>query len=177
MRQLRIQPPVVTYDQRGYSFLYATYLHATAALLRSLVSYASGIHDGFDKDIFIDTPGLGNGKAKISICLPDNYDSKPRPMILVLEGGGFVLGEPKDGKKNDRRLAQEVCGMFRLSSANWAESAGYSVLILDILRPERLLYLSITLNHPAMTILTHCFRPMRFSDGHCPPKLNRREYL
>src|SRR3954453_22555488 len=98
MEQLKVQPPVVTYGKRGYSFPYAIYLHVTAALLRNLVSYTSGPHEGFDKDLFIDTPGLGNGKAKSFICLPDNYDSKPKSVILVLEGGGFVLGEPKDGK-------------------------------------------------------------------------------
>ncbi|KAF4626770.1 hypothetical protein G7Y89_g11386 [Cudoniella acicularis] len=64
----------------------------------------------FDKELSIDTPGLGTQKAKLSICLPKDQSSKVnrKPLILVLEGGGFVLGEPKDGKKNDQKLSDEI---------------------------------------------------------------------
>ena len=30
------------------------------------------------------------------------------PLLLVFEGGGFILGQPEDGQKQDRRLADEV---------------------------------------------------------------------
>ncbi|KAH7377424.1 alpha/beta hydrolase fold-domain-containing protein [Cadophora sp. MPI-SDFR-AT-0126] len=123
MEQLKVQPPVVIYGRRGYSFPYAIYLHGTAAILKNLVSYASGAHEGFDKDIFIETPRLGNGKVKISICLPDNYNKRPKPVILVLEGGGFVLGEPKDGAKNDRKLTKETGAI--VISIDYAKSPRY----------------------------------------------------
>lgn len=112
MDQTAIRPPEVT-SGPGYPFLYAVYLHATAAALRSVVSYINGRHDGFDRDLEIITPGLGPGKVKFSICLPPGYketsrENNPVPLVLVLEGGGFVLGAPKDGKQNDRLMADKV---------------------------------------------------------------------
>lgn len=112
MDQTEIQPPTIT-DGSRYSFLYAMYLHMVAALLRHIVSYISGPHDGFDRDLVIHTPGLGSGNVRISVCLPPHRNDKtavnnPKPLVLVLEGGGFVMGQPKDGKKNDRLIANEV---------------------------------------------------------------------
>lgn len=109
MKQSQVHPPVVIYGRRGYFFPYALYLHLTGAVLRKLVSYSTGAHDGFDKDLLISTPGLGDGRVKISICVPEKYGMERKPLVLVLEGGGFVLGQPKDGKVNDRRIAREVC--------------------------------------------------------------------
>lgn len=109
-----IQVPKVS-DGVRYSRLYALYLHSTAALLRTAVSYFNGAHNGFDKDLVLNTPGLGNGTVSISVCLPPSYKDESvtkiqtsSPLVLVLEGGGFVLGQPKDGKENDRLVANEV---------------------------------------------------------------------
>ncbi|KIX10716.1 uncharacterized protein Z518_01800 [Rhinocladiella mackenziei CBS 650.93] len=112
MDQTAIRAPEITVGTR-YSFLYAVYLHATAAALRALVSYVNGRHEGFDKDLEIPTPGLGSGRVKVSVCLPSGYkdtakDENPLPLVVVLEGGGFVLGQPKDGRKNDRLMADET---------------------------------------------------------------------
>lgn len=110
MDESEIKEPMIT-DGARYSPLYAIYLHTLAAVLRNIVSYISGQHDGFDKDLILDSPGLGSGKVKISICLPSSQESKAgelKPMILVIEGGGFVLGQPRDGKRIDRMLADEV---------------------------------------------------------------------
>jgi hypothetical protein len=112
MDQTAIRVPEVTTGTR-YSFLYAVYLHTTAAALRTLVSYVNGRHEGFDKDLEISTPGLGSGKVNVSVCFPSRYKEKangasPLPLVLVLEGGGFVLGQPKDRRQNDRLIADEV---------------------------------------------------------------------
>jgi hypothetical protein len=112
MDQTAIRAPKITAGTR-YSFIYAVYLHATAAALRTLVSYVNSHHKGFDKDLEIPTPSLGYGRVKVSMCLPAGYndtakEENPLPLVLVLEGGGFVLGQPKDGRKNDRLIAEEV---------------------------------------------------------------------
>jgi acetyl esterase len=110
----KIQVPKVT-DGARYSLLYALYLHSTAALLRTAVSYFNGAHTGFDKDLVLKTPGLGNGTVSVSVCLPPQCERKSAreiqtssPLVLVIEGGGFVLGQPKDGRKNDRLIANKV---------------------------------------------------------------------
>lgn len=110
MDESEVQPPIVTCG-RGYSLAYAIYLHTISGILRTVVSYVTGPFDGFHQDILIDTPGLGGGKVRIFICIPTNEATKveaTRPLILVFEGGGFVLGEPKDGGRHDQRLANEV---------------------------------------------------------------------
>lgn len=118
MDQASIPPPSIVQEGTRYPYLYAIYLHTTAFLLRNLVSYYQGPHDGFDKDLVVETPGLGEGKVKISVCIPTSTTLKSkagqqRPMVLVLEGGGFVLGQPKDGKRHDRLIADEVGASFQ----------------------------------------------------------------
>lgn len=72
----------------------------------------SGDGSAFDQVFFIPTPGLGTGQVRCAVCLPNNKqattDGKLCPLLLVMEGGGFVLGQPEDGQSRCRRLADEV---------------------------------------------------------------------
>jgi hypothetical protein len=79
----------------------------------------SGTNDGFDLEVEVPTEGLGAGSVTCNVWLPDllSRPSEGSPLILIMEGGGFILGHPKDGRKNNRRLAQEVRGCFLLGIA------------------------------------------------------------
>lgn len=72
----------------------------------------SGDGSDFDKIICVDTPGLGSGQVRCAVCLPPVFglpcENQLRPLLLVFEGGGFILGQPEDGQLHDRRLANEV---------------------------------------------------------------------
>lgn len=60
---------------------------------------------------FLNGPKLGEGHLRVSICVPRSpaeLDAGVRPLILVAEGGGFVLGQPTDGESNDRILRDSV---------------------------------------------------------------------
>jgi acetyl esterase len=110
MQQRDITVPQVA-TGAGYSFLYSLYLHCGAWLLRKAVAFLTGDGSSFTKHLFVDTPGLGEGRVRCSICLPSNDERRPKllPLILVMEGGGFVLGQPSDGERNDRYLSEKVC--------------------------------------------------------------------
>jgi acetyl esterase len=78
-------------------------------LLRIIVSYLSGPNEGHDQVISVPTPGLGAGQVRCNIWTPHAAEKSPsRPLILMLEGGGFVLGHPKDGRRTSRLLAEKV---------------------------------------------------------------------
>lgn len=125
MDQNTIKPPVVT-TAAGYSLPYTLYLHSTAWLLRNLVALMSGTGDLFDKNLYVDTPGLGEGHVKVSICIPNGPSARegPKPLVLVMEGGGFVLGQPSDGEHIVRPLSDTVCSHFLILKIpnNWNSS-------------------------------------------------------
>lgn len=58
----------------------------------------------------METAGLGEGRVKISIYLllkeGDNHGLKL--LLLVTEGGGFILGQPADGEYIDRSISNKV---------------------------------------------------------------------
>jgi hypothetical protein len=167
MNPFTIQVPQVT-DGVRYPHLYALYLHSTAALLRAAVSYFNGAHTGFDIDLVLKTPGLGNGTVSISVCLPPPCKDKSviemetsSPLVLVLEGGGFVLGQPKDGKKNDRLVANEVLGSHSCFAFNDLQP------LTMVQRLVQSLFQLITPNRPDTSIPMPFFRYIRFSSGRC----------
>lgn len=108
-KQASIQAPEVTAGP-GYSFLYALYLHSSAWLLRKAVAFWVDTTNLFDKTLSLPTPGLGGGHVRISVCVPKGRgtDNVPKGLLLVAEGGGFVLGQPADGEHIDRRLSDSV---------------------------------------------------------------------
>lgn len=111
MEQTDILSPEVT-SGSGYGLFYTGYQHCAAALLRQVVSWLSpGTGLLFTREVIVETPGLGEGRVKCSVCLPDKTSgasNKTLPLILVFEGGGFILGQPKDGEHNSRILSDEV---------------------------------------------------------------------
>lgn len=110
MHQASISSPKISYGP-GYSTTYACYLHATAWVLRKAVGYMTGTGELFDKFATVTTPGIGEGRVNISVCIPRlaGTTQGSRPLILVAEGGGFVLGQPSDGEHIDRSLCDKVC--------------------------------------------------------------------
>lgn len=81
-----------------------------ASLLRTWVWWLSGDGSDFDETVYVDTPGLGSGRVRCAICYPagDTFAGRLRPLLLVFEGGGFILGQPEDGQRQDRMLADAV---------------------------------------------------------------------
>lgn len=112
MYQVSIRAPQVTTTGPKYSFPYAMYLHSSAWLLRKAVATFTGTGELFDKTLHVDTPGLGEGYVTISVCLPKTRSNEDpgsaKPLLLVAEGGGFVLGQPTDGEHIVRRLSDKV---------------------------------------------------------------------
>jgi len=101
--------PVVINPAAAHSYLYGAYLTSTSWALRRLVATFSGDGKAFDQVIKIPTPGLGDGNVSASVCLPQskNPAGGRLPCVLVLEGGGFILGEPNDGQDMCREMADE----------------------------------------------------------------------
>ncbi|OAL42911.1 alpha/beta-hydrolase [Pyrenochaeta sp. DS3sAY3a] len=124
MRQTDIQAPQLTRGS-GYSLLYSLYLHCVAYLLRQAVTLFTGTGSLFTKHGYIDTPGLGNGRVKYAVCIPKHFEQpgKSLPIILVFEGGGFILGQPSDGERNDRLLSEELNAV--VLSVEYAKSPRY----------------------------------------------------
>lgn len=109
MEQEGISPPRVT-KSKGYGFFYDAYLSPLAFILRNAMSYMSGANERHNLVVDVLTKGLGSGSVICNIWLPKFYTPKAQgyAMVLVLEGGGFVIGQPKDGRANNRLLADEV---------------------------------------------------------------------
>lgn len=112
MYQASIRAPQVTTTGPKYSFPYVLYLHSSTWLLRKAVASLTGTGELFDKTLHVDTPGLGEGRVTISVCLPKTHSNEDlgsaKPLLLVAEGGGFVLGQPTDGEHIVRRLSDKV---------------------------------------------------------------------
>lgn len=109
MKQDDIQAPCVNTGS-GYGYFYSAYLHTASFILRKLVHSLTGTGELFDYQLSVDTPGLGDGSVKVCICIPHNLltSAGALPLLLVAEGGGFILGEPSDGELNDRQLCDKV---------------------------------------------------------------------
>ncbi|KAK2741420.1 hypothetical protein FQN55_008336 [Onygenales sp. PD_40] len=108
---------------KSYSLLYSSYLHIGAVLFRLLIKAVSpGTGKLFDKWVTVDTPGLGEGKVQCALCFPrsreeqaagDGASKATLPLLLVADGGGFISGQPRDGEKGDRLLADKVDKLHR----------------------------------------------------------------
>ncbi|EAU29273.1 predicted protein [Aspergillus terreus NIH2624] len=112
MSPSEIPQPLIT-SGRGYGWLYALYLHIGAGILRTVVWLMTSTGKDFDRVVTIQTPGLGPGKVRCALSFPASPDPSDQPsenlgrfpLVIVLEGGGFVLGQPEDGERNDRLVA------------------------------------------------------------------------
>ncbi|KAH7019648.1 alpha/beta hydrolase fold-domain-containing protein [Ilyonectria destructans] len=124
MDQDSVRSPEIT-NGPGYSIPYTLYLHSAAWVLRRVVASLTGTGKLFDKIMSVPTPGLGEGKVSISVCIPQchNVAQSPWPVLLVAEGGGFILGQPSDGEHIDRHLCDKV-GMVVIS-VEYAKSPRY----------------------------------------------------
>ncbi|KAM0330224.1 hypothetical protein ACHAQA_004399 [Verticillium albo-atrum] len=127
MKQNEIQPPKVT-SGAGYPEAFALKLDTELAALRKAIAAQSGKGLLFDQKVNIDTPDLGDGRVESSICLPKSphaspSESRPLPLILLLEGGGFVLGQPNDGEANARLLSDRLNAI--VVSVNYAKAPAY----------------------------------------------------
>ncbi|KAF3352642.1 hypothetical protein VD0004_g8079 [Verticillium dahliae] len=112
MKQDDIQPPRVT-SGPGYPEAFAAQLETELSALRELIARQSSDGHLFDKRVAVDTPGLGEGHVKCSVCLPKAPGPTPGfpaplPLIILLEGGGFALGQPSDGEANARFMSDKV---------------------------------------------------------------------
>ncbi|GJC86496.1 arylesterase [Colletotrichum liriopes] len=124
MEQTVVQQPQVTTGP-GYSLTYSLYLHSLSWVLRKVVTLNTGSGALFDKTLTVTTPGLGEGHVRVSVCLPKGFDdSRTRmPLLLVAEGGGFILGQPSDGEHIDRRLSDRTGAV--VVSVDYAKSPRY----------------------------------------------------
>lgn len=109
MNQSEVPAPEVV-AASGYPLYYSTYLHGTAQVLRMATAWYTGTGKLFSKHGSVETPGLGEGHVKYSVCMPteDEQNLGPLPLVFVIEGGGFVLGQPSDGERHDRFLCEKV---------------------------------------------------------------------
>jgi hypothetical protein len=110
--QGRVSIPTVK-DGQEWPFLFRIYLSCVTWTLRKLIAYLTGPNEGHDLEVKISTPGLGAGYVICNVWLPRPVDEiqTKHPLVLVLEGGGFVLGHPKDGRLNNRRIVEQVCSL------------------------------------------------------------------
>lgn len=111
MKQSEVAAPVVV-SGPWRPILTGLRLHVGAAVLRNLVWLMSGNGQDYDENFYVPTPNLGTGRVRCAACRPSRVSStsreEPLPLVLVLQGGGFVLGQPEDGQKHDRRISDEV---------------------------------------------------------------------
>lgn len=109
MDQTFIHPPEVN-SGPGYCISYNLYLHCTAWALRKAVASVTGTGELYDRLLSVSTPGLGEGKVDISVCTPKdhNISQGPLPLLMNIQGGGFILGQPTDGEHIDRSVCDEV---------------------------------------------------------------------
>jgi hypothetical protein len=110
MKQADISIPKVV-SGPSLPLLAGVKLHTLAFILRTCVWCISGDGSKFDRVIYVSTPGLGTGRVRCAVCLPEDPHRRvgSLPLLLCFEGGGFILGQPEDGQEHCRRLADEVC--------------------------------------------------------------------
>ncbi|KAF5637638.1 polyketide synthase [Fusarium tjaetaba] len=120
----RVSIPTVK-DGAEWPFLYRIYLNCLAWTVHKLVSFLTGLNEGHDLQIKIDTPGLGAGHVICNVWLPRSTNgSEPKhPLVLVLEGGGFVFRHPKDGRLNNRRIVDQTRAI--VMSVDYAKAPRY----------------------------------------------------
>lgn len=91
-------------------------LSFVSTLLHS--SQADGpIHKGLYKDIFI---GNVDGVAiTINVAFPEKLSTKPRPVVLLIHGGGFISGNKNDKDRQILKLSKlgfvAASAMYRLA--------------------------------------------------------------
>ncbi|KAF5855316.1 hypothetical protein ETB97_009450 [Aspergillus alliaceus] len=125
-----IPQPLIT-SGRGYGWLYALYLHIGAGILRTIVWLMTSTGKNLDRVVMIQTPGLGPGKVRCALGFPASLDPSDQPsenlgrfpLVIVLEGGGFVLGQPEDGERNNRLVATKTRSV--VLSVDYAKSPRY----------------------------------------------------
>ncbi|KAG5746433.1 hypothetical protein H9Q70_010880 [Fusarium xylarioides] len=122
--QDRVSIPTVN-DGQEWPFLFRIYLNCLTWTLRKLVTVLTGPNEGHDLEVKISTPGLGAGDVICSVWLPrSTNEAQPKhPLVLVLEGGGFVLGHPKDGRLNNRRIVDQTGAI--VMSVDYAKAPQY----------------------------------------------------
>ncbi|CRK18829.1 hypothetical protein BN1723_002887 [Verticillium longisporum] len=127
MKQDDVQPPRVT-SGPGYPEAFAAQLETELSALRELIARQSSDGHLFDKRVAVDTPGLGEGHVKCSVCLPKAPGPTPGfpaplPLIILLEGGGFALGQPSDGEANARFMSDKLNAI--VASLDYAKAPRY----------------------------------------------------
>ncbi|KAG4277677.1 hypothetical protein FPRO04_14055 [Fusarium proliferatum] len=124
MNQDSIRPPGINQGS-GYSSLYTVYLHCMAWALRMAVASMTGTGKLYDRPISVPTPEIGEGKVNVSACIPKDLNASQisLPLLLVIQGGGFILGQPTDGEHIDRNLCDKV-GMI-VVSVDYAKAPRY----------------------------------------------------
>ncbi|PNP78656.1 hypothetical protein FNYG_08002 [Fusarium nygamai] len=122
--QSRVRLPTVK-DGDEWPFLFRIYLNCITWTLRKLVSFSTGPNEGHDLEVKVSTPGLGAGHVFCNVWLPQSTGETQakHPLVLVLEGGGFVLGHPKDGRLNNRRIVDQTGAI--VISVNYAKAPRY----------------------------------------------------
>ncbi|KAF5964357.1 hypothetical protein FBULB1_12830 [Fusarium bulbicola] len=122
--QRRVSIPTVK-DGDEWPFLFRIYLNCITWTLRKLVSFLTGPHEGHDREVKISTPGLGAGHVVCNVWLPrSTHETQTKhPLVLVLEGGGFVLGHPKDGRLSNRQIVDQTGAT--VMSVNYAKAPRY----------------------------------------------------
>ncbi|KAF5544636.1 carboxylesterase [Fusarium mexicanum] len=122
--QRRVSIPTVK-DGDEWPSLFRIYLNCLTWILRKLVLLLTGPNEGHDLKVKIDTPGLGAGYVVCNIWLPRPTEETQakHPLVLVLEGGVFVLGHPKDGRLNNRRIVDQTGAI--VMSVNYAKAPRY----------------------------------------------------
>ncbi|KAH7255120.1 alpha/beta hydrolase fold-domain-containing protein [Fusarium redolens] len=122
--QGRVSIPTVK-DGQEWPFLFRIYLSCVTWTLRKLIAYLTGPNEGHDLEVKISTPGLGAGYVICNVWLPRPVDEiqTKHPLVLVLEGGGFVLGHPKDGRLNNRRIVEQTGAI--VMSVDYAKAPRY----------------------------------------------------
>lgn len=111
MKQSDISAPVVTQGP-DRPFWATLRLHVGSLILRNLVWLLTGDGNDYDEILYVPTPGLGDGRVRCVVCRPSRSAGVSKggqaPLVLVLQGGGFILGQPEDGQKHDRKISDEV---------------------------------------------------------------------
>jgi acetyl esterase len=113
-----------------FPFWYRAYLKLIAIGLSNIIWLVVKDPGLFDFEEKIPTPGLGGGQCLVRIFLPQSgkisNKSSPNarlPVIIHLEGGGFVMGSPAGSSYNLRKLADEIHAI--VISLDYAKSPAF----------------------------------------------------